>query len=393
MMPPMSSPDPMAAASPTGAGPLSQLRVLDLSRLQPGAFVTSLLADFGADVVRIEQPGGFDPLRYDDAMDVTYNRGKRSMTLDLKHDRAAEVLQRLVETTDVLVESARPGSMEARGIGYPQLSAANPRLVWCSITGFGHGSPYADRPAHDITFLGYSGLLALMAGDSVPSAPDFIVAVPIGALMATVGILVALQQRDRSGRGTMIDASVVDAATWMLGEHVSRVAAGGTTGWGESAGRRAYRCADGRLITLGAAEPRTWGALCELLERPDLAPRLGDPDQQALTEELAGVFAARPAAEWVEQLAPTAACLGPVNRPEDLLDDPHVRARGDLQALADDSGRLVFANPLRFDDGSGVHGFTATAPPVAAGSGTDDVLAAAGFDAEQIAGLRDGGAI
>jgi crotonobetainyl-CoA:carnitine CoA-transferase CaiB-like acyl-CoA transferase len=369
--------------------------VLDMSRLHPGAFVTGLLADFGADVVRVEQPGGFDPLRYDDAMNVTYNRGKRSITLDLKHERAGEVLRRLVRDVDVVVESARPGSLEQRGIGYAQLSGERPGLIWCSITGFGHGSPYADRPAHDISFLGYSGLLSLMAGESVPSAPDFVIAVPFGALMATVGILVALQQRDRTGQGTMIDASVVDAASWMLGEHVSRVASGGTTGWGESAARRAYRCADGLLITLAAAEPRTWGALCELLERPDMADRLGDADQQGLTAELAAVFATRPAAEWVDELGPTAACLGPVHRPVDLLTDPHVVARGDLAELDDGSGRIVFANPLRFVDGAGAapRGYTATAPPAEPGSATDEVLAAAGFRDDEITALHEAGAV
>jgi alpha-methylacyl-CoA racemase len=376
-------------------GPLSHLRVLDMSRLHPGAFVTGLLADFGADVVRVEQPGSFDPLRYDDAMNVTYNRGKRSFTLDLKHERAPEVLRRLVRGVDVVVESARPGSLEARGIGYEQLAAERPELVWCSITGFGHGSPYADRPAHDVSFLGYSGMLALMAGDTVPSAPDFILAVPAGALMATVGILVALQQRDRTGHGSMVDASVVDAASWMLGEHVSRVAAGGTVGWGKHAGRRAYRCADGRLITLGAAEPRTWGTLCELLDRQDLTPRLMDSDQQALTDELAALFATRPASEWVAELGPTAACLGPVNRPEDLLTDPHVLARRDIVPLDDDSGRVVFPNPLRFVPGPGAEsrGYAATAPPSEPGAATDDVLAAAGYDADEVAALREAGAI
>ena len=196
--------------------------------------MSSLLADFGADVLRIEQPGGADPLRYDRAMNIVYNRGKRSMTLDLRHERAGEVLRRLVRTTDVLIESAWPGSMDQRGIGY---AARPPRpvLVWCSITGFGRGSPYAERPAHDVTFLGYAGLLSMMVGDTVPAAPQFIIVVPIGVLMATVGILVVLRARERTGVGTQIDASVVDAATWMLGEHVAGplpgTPSGGATPW------------------------------------------------------------------------------------------------------------------------------------------------------------------
>jgi len=376
-----------------GTGPLSHLRVLDLSRLHPGAFVSSLLADFGADVLRVEAPGASDPLRYDTAMDIAYNRGKRSMTLDLRHERAGDVLRRLVRDADVLIESARPGSMDQRGIGYAQLADANSRLVWCSITGFGRGSPYADRPAHDVTFLGYAGLLSLMVGDTVPAAPQFVIAVPIGALMATVGILVALQERDRTGRGTQIDASVVDAATWMLGEHLTRASQGKPVGWGDSASRRTYRCSDGRLITLAAAEPRTWGALCESLERPDLAPRLGDADQHALTEELAGIFAGRPSTEWVEWLAPTAACLGPVNRPEDLLHDPHAVARGNMVPLADGGGAQLFANPLRFIDSDGSHTYTATTPPADPGAHTDGALAEAGFTADEIAALHESGAV
>lgn len=378
--------------TPTEPRPLSHLRVLDLSRLHPGAFMSSLLADFGADVLRIELPGGADPLRFDRAMDAAYNRGKRSMTLDLRHARAGEVLRRLVRDVDVLIESARPGSMEARGIGYEQLAAENPRLVWCSITGFGAGSPYADRPAHDVTFLGYAGLLSLIAGDTPIAAPQFVVAVPVGALMATVGVLVALQDRDRTGRGTHVDASVVDAASWMIGEHVTRVAQGNAAGWGESASRRTYRCADGRLITLAAAEPRTWGAFCEVLERPDLVDRLFDADQAALTDELAALFATRPAEAWVAQLAPTAACLGPVNRPEDLLADAHVAARHGVVHL-DDDGDAILANPLRFGDNGDTRGYTATAPPATAGEHTDSALADVGFSAEEIAALHDEGAV
>jgi crotonobetainyl-CoA:carnitine CoA-transferase CaiB-like acyl-CoA transferase len=366
--------------------------VLDLSRLHPGAFVSSLLADFGADVLRIEQPGGTDPLRFDRAMDVAYNRGKRSMTLDLRHPRAGEVLRRLIRETDVLIESARPGSMDERGIGWSQLAAENPRLVWCSITGFGRGSPYADRPAHDVTFLGHAGLLSLMAGDTVPAAPQFIIAVPIGALMATVGILVALQERDRTGRGTQIDASVVDAATWMIGEHVARVARGNAAGWGDTASRRTYRCADGHLVTLAAAEPRTWGALCEGLERPDLVDRLYAEDQDALTHDLAGIFATRPAREWVETLGPASASVGPVNRPVDLLDDPHVAARGDLAEI-DGSGETIFANPLRFVDGDTTRSFTTTVPPAVAGEHTDDALGKLGFTPDEISRLHDDGVV
>jgi len=370
----------------TGAGPLTGIRVLDLSRLHPGALCTRLLADLGAEVLRVEQPGPGDLLRTIPGAHAAYNHGKRSMTLDLRHDAAPAVLRRLAADADVLVESARPGSLDRTGIGFAQLGAVNPGLVWCSLTGFGQASPYADRPAHDLSFLGYSGLLSLLAGDSVPATPDVVIAVPIGALVAVIGILAALRERDRKGRGRLVDTSILDAASWLLSEHVARVSEGGAAGWGVSASRRAYRCADGRLLALAAAEPRPWRALCAALDLPDLVDRLYAPaaEQTAMAERLAALFASRPMAAWV-QLLPEAA-VGPVSTVPDLLHDPHVRARGNLLELED--GATVLRSPVRLagagDDASA--GSPAHAP--ACGEHTDLVLAKAGFTQSEIATLR-----
>ena len=337
--------------------PLSHLRVLDLSRLQPGAFCTGVLADLGADVLRIEPPKGGDPLRMLPGAPAAYHRGKRAMTLDLKHRtaRRRSCAASWPRSTWSWNRGCPPHSRE-QGIGYEQLAAEQPGLVWCSISGFGTESPYADRAAHDISFLGYSGLLALMAGDAVPTTPDFVLAVPYGALIGVVGILAALTARDRTGEGRFVDTSIADAATWVIGEAVARVAVGGQAGWGQSANRRAYRAADGRLITVAAAEPRTWAALCEALERPDLADRLATPPegQAALADELAAIFATRPAAEWVERL-PAAAAVGPVNTVDDLFDDPHVQARGSVVELTGDgAGTRALRSPVRLrrPDGS-----------------------------------------
>jgi alpha-methylacyl-CoA racemase len=376
--------------------PLAHLRVLDLSRLQPGAYCTGMLADLGADVLRVEQPGSGDPLRGIPGAPEAYNRGKRSMTLDLKHERAPEILRRLVAEVDVVVESGRPGALAARGVGYEQLSESDPGLVWCAITGFGQDSPYADRPAHDLTLLGYSGLLDLMAGAAVPPTPDFVLAVPFGALIAVVGILSALSERAQTGRGRFVDASIVDAATWILGEAVARVAAGQQAGWGQTANRRAYRCADGRLVTVAAAEPRTWAAFCAALDRPDLADRAwGPPDEQdALAAELETLFASRPSAAWLELLVDAGAGVGPVNAVGDLLDDPHVQARGSVITLdGDPAGTRVLRTPVRLRDADGYEPpFAPTAPP-ASGAHTDDALAAAGFTDDEIKVLRRDGAV
>jgi crotonobetainyl-CoA:carnitine CoA-transferase CaiB-like acyl-CoA transferase len=376
-------------------GPLSHLRVLDLSRAQPGAYCTGVLADLGADVLRVEPRGTGDTTRMIPGAMEAYHRGKRAMTLDLKHDDAPDVLRRLVAGVDVVVESGLPAALGAQGIDHATLSADQPGLVWCTISGFGEGSPYAKRPAHDITFLGYSGLMALMAGDTVPPTPDFVLAVPFGSLIAVVGILAALSERDRTGKGAFVDTAIVDSATWVLGEAVARVAAGQAAGWGEQASRRAYRAADGKLVTLAAAEPRTWAAFCAAVERPDLADWLMSPPggQAGLAEELTALFATKSAAEWDAQLGDAGAAVGPVRTIEDLLDDPHLAARGALVELDDDPSTRVLRTPVRLRDAAGeerpVH---LTAPP-ALGQHTDTALAAAGFTADEIAALHDRDAV
>jgi alpha-methylacyl-CoA racemase len=376
--------------------PLSHLRILDLSRLQPGAFCTGLLADLGADVLRVEQPGAGDPLRGIPGAHDAYNRGKRSITLNLRHDQAPAIVRRLARDVDVIVESGRPRALEAQGIGYPQLASDHPRLIWAAITGFGQESPYLDRAGHDITFLGYSGLLALMAGDAIPPSPDFVLAVPLGALMATVGVLAALQERDRTGTGRLIDVSINDSATWILGEHVARVAAGHAASWGQTANRRAYRCADGRLITVAATEPRTWSALCQALALDDLGERWrSTPEEQPeLEARLAAVFATRPAGAWVELLAPVGAGVGPVHDVVDLFDDPHVQARGSIVELAGDGDSArVLRPPLRLIDAAGAQMQFAPSRPPYVGEHTDEVLTAAGFSLEAIEGFRRDGVI
>ena len=179
-------------------GPLSHLRVLDLSRMYPGAYATQLLADLGADVWKVEAPKFGDGMRFlagggFEAAHVALNRGKRSLTLDLRQPGAADVLRRLVRDADVVVESHRPGALDAQGIGYAQLSAENPRLVWCALTGFGQTGPNAQAPGHDITYLGAAGALSRLSAPSVaPTPPQLTFAVPMGALMGVTGILAAL---------------------------------------------------------------------------------------------------------------------------------------------------------------------------------------------------------
>jgi crotonobetainyl-CoA:carnitine CoA-transferase CaiB-like acyl-CoA transferase len=375
-------------------GPLSDIRVLDLSRLHPGAFCTLVLADLGADVVKVEPPGG-DPMRYrgtDTPTNVALNRGKRSLTLDLKKPGASEVVRRLAAESDVLVESQRSGGMAKLGLGYEELSALNPRLVWCSITGFGDGSPYEAQAAHDVTLLGYSGLLASIAGDDVYGSPQLVIAVPMGGLMAATAILAALRERDRTGRGSRVDASLLDSATWILSEQIASAAQGLPTSYGEQAARRSYRCADGRLITVAAVEPRTWQALVTGLELPELIEAMPTTPEQndAVRRAFEARFAERPAAEWLSRLAGSGSSLGAVNTAEQLLDDPHMRQRESIVTVGE---HRVLASPLRIAGPDGPITRTSSRPAPGLGADSAEVLAAAGYSDDEVEQLRTSGVI
>src|SRR3954451_22540274 len=269
------------------SGALPGVRVLDLTSLLPGGFCTGLLADFGADVLKVEDTGLGDyvrwaPPRYDgaepsaaSALLHALNRNKRSIRVNLKTDAGREVLLRLVHEADVLVEGFRPGVMDRLGVGYERLREENPGLVYCAITGYGQDGPYRDRSGHDMNYLGLVGLLGLTGdrgGPPVQSAGQ-IADLGGGALMAAIGILVALRERDRSGEGQLVDASMADGALSWLAMVAARFFAEGRAprrGSVELAGSllcyRPYRCSDG-WVTLGALEPEFWQAWCRGVER------------------------------------------------------------------------------------------------------------------------------
>jgi crotonobetainyl-CoA:carnitine CoA-transferase CaiB-like acyl-CoA transferase len=363
--------------------------VLDLTRMPPGAYCTVGLADLGADVIRIESPSAAgQPSRV--VGQLSLGRGKRSATLDLRHERAGEVLLRLAGSADVLVENNPPGDLERRGFGYPQAAARHPRLIWCSITGFGQDGPYAAWPGHDLSYLAQSGLLAALSPD-LPWHPSWMLAVPIGASFAMTGIVAALRERDATGKGCQIDISLSEAATWLLGgfdaalsDHPVAVPV--------DPGRRLYPCGDGKWISVAAAEPRTWKALCEGLGVPELAAELASTDSQRekLTQRLSEIFASRPAAEWLETLGPLGAAVGPVNVGGDVVRDPHNTARA---ATFEVGGVRVPANPIRMRDTSGARSTTATSEPGLVGEHTDAVLGEAGYGADEIRALHEEGVV
>jgi alpha-methylacyl-CoA racemase len=374
------------------AGPLAGVKVLDLSRMYPGAFCTLLLADLGADVLKAEGPGAGDGLRRVvapgtfNATHTALNRGKRSLVLDLKKLGAAGVLKRLVAWADVVVESHRPGQLDQLGLGYEVMKAANPRIVWCSVTGFGDHGPLAQAAGHDITYLGYAGLLGLLS-DGPTTPPGVTVSIPLAASMATVGILAAVVEAGRTGLGSRLDANMADSAMWVLAEDIARAANAPAPGWGAFAARNVYTCADSRQVTVASTEPRSWAALCEALGTPELAGhRLGLDDDAPVTAKLTEIFLTEPAAYWCTNPG-YAGGVGPVNDPAELLSDPGIIERRSLVPLTG-SGTQVLANPIRYGGSGGDAASHALSDPPELGADTDPALAAAGFTPDEITALR-----
>jgi len=382
--------------------PLEGVRVLDLTRLLPGNHCTLLLADLGADVVKVEEPGRGDYIRLtpplvdgQGAAHRALNRGKRSVTLDLKAAGGPDLLLRLAGNADALVESFRPGVLDRLGVGWDALSRENPRLVYCALTGFGQDGPYRDRVGHDINYIGYAGILeATGAPDGPPVLPAVQVGDLGGGMAAALGVVASLGQAVREGRGRLVDVSMLDVSMSWAAVHTSWFLATGEVPargamplTGGLACYRPYRCADGRFVAVGALEPRFWRGLCEAVGTEDLIEAHLDPGRQ---EEVAGrlrdVFGSRPRDEWVERLAGLEACVGPVNDVAEAVADPQVRHRG---MVAEVDGRAVGPGPaIRLAEGRG-----SMRPAPALGEHTDEVLAEAGLSREEIADLRGRGIV
>jgi alpha-methylacyl-CoA racemase len=393
--------------------PLAGVTVLDLSRLLPGGFCSCLLSDFGADVIKVEDTSAGDYMRWapphyegvtesaGGALFLALNRGKRSIRIDLKSERGAEVLLALVRSADVLLESFRPGVLDRLGVGYERLRHVNPGLVYCSITGYGQDGPYRDRAGHDIDYLALGGLLGLTGETGGPpiQAGAQIADIGGGALMGAVGILVALRERDRSGVGQFVDCSMFDGALSWLGLVAAELLATGQTpvrGELPLAGRfncyRPYRCADG-WVALGALEPKFWKAWCDGVDRADLLPSAFDPPGSASHQAVSEVFRSRTRADWTRFSELHDCCLEPVLDLDEVLASELVRTREMVVTLAQPgSARPVQLLGLPIKLGR-TPGDPTRAPGPALGEHTDEVLAAAGFDAAEIGRLHQQGAV
>ena len=374
---------------------LAGLRVLDLSRLLPGGFCSLLLADFGADVIKVEDTGAGDYLRADGPAFLALNRGKRSVRLDLKSPGGRDALLALARGADVLLESFRPGVMDRLGVGYERLRQENPRLVYCAVTGYGQDGPFAARAGHDTNYLARIGLLDLTGDRDGPpvQAGGQIADLGGGALMAAFGVMAALRERDRSGQGQLVDVSMTDGALSWLAMVAARALAGQPVpGRGEDplAGGlicyRPYRCADG-WVAFGALEPKFWRAWCTGLGRDDLADRQFEPVGSETHRELEAVFAERTQAEWEAFNDEHDCCLEPVLALDEALDSELVRAR---EMVVEVEGERVLGTPVKLTR-TPADPTRAGAP--APGGDTDAVLAEAGYGPDEIAALRAAGAV
>jgi crotonobetainyl-CoA:carnitine CoA-transferase CaiB-like acyl-CoA transferase len=360
---------------------LAGLRVLDLTRLLPGPFCSLLLADFGADVIKVEDLGAGDYARADPAGFAALNRGKRSIKLDLKSDGGRDAFLRLARRADVVLESFRPGVMDRLGVGWERLREENPALVYCAISGYGQHGPLRDRAGHDLNYLARAGLLALSGdadGPPVQSAGQ-IADIGGGALMAAFGILAAL----RSGEGQFVDVAMADGALSWLALLAPRPGSrrGSLTLGGGILCYRPYRCADG-YVALGALEPKFFAAFCRGVGREDLLEHQFDAPGSDAHAEVAAIFLERTRAEWEAFNAVHDCCLEPVQELAEVLGDPQFQAREMVLDGALGTPVKLSATPA---DVSGA----APGP----GEHTDEVLAEAGLTAAEISALRAEGAI
>ncbi len=393
--------------------PLDGLLVLDLSRLLPGPFCSLLLSDFGADVIKVEDTGIGDYVRWAQptyegpeetargAIFLALNRGKRSVRLNLKTPRGREVLLRLVADADVLLESFRPGVMDRLGVGYDRLRERNPRLIYCAITGYGQSGPARDRSGHDTNYLALNGLLGLTGehgGPPVQSAGQ-IADIGGGSLMAAVGILVALREREHSGEGQLIDCSMFDGAlSWLSMVAAETLATGHAPERGELplAGRficyRPYECADG-YVSLGALEPKFWQAWCDGVGRPDLITGQFDAPGSPAHREVSEIFAKRTRDQWRAFASEHDCCLEPVLGLDEVLDSELVRAREMIVEVGQPGAEQPIrqlGTPVKLSRTPAQPG---RAPAPALGEHTDEVLAALGYSEQEIAALHEEGAV
>ncbi|RKT87385.1 Crotonobetainyl-CoA:carnitine CoA-transferase CaiB [Saccharopolyspora antimicrobica] len=408
----------MSGPRPSGPGKLlGGIRVLDLTNVLAGPFAAYQLALLGADVIKVEIPGsgdlarqlGADAALNEERLGVSFlaqNGGKRSLTINLKSQRGREVLLRSVAQADVLVENFRPGVLDRLGVGWDRLREANPRLVYCAISGFGQEGPLRDRPAYDQIVQGLSGMMSVTGtAETGPLRAGYPVADTLGGMAAAFSIASALVQRDRTGEGVCLDVSMLESAMTAMGWVVSNQLIAGQEPMRvgndnfTAAPSGTFTTGEG-LLNIAANEQRQFTALCRVIERPELAsdPRFAEradrkTNRRQLTEELEKALASRSAQEWESALATAGVPAAQVLTVPEALSNEQIAAREFIHDLPfpghPERPLRVLGSPIRVRGvAPGPH-----SPPPLLGEHTDDLLGELGYSADEIASLREEGAV
>ncbi|BBP84475.1 CoA transferase [Pseudomonas sp. Pc102] len=387
-------------------GPLASLKILDFSTLLPGPFASLLLADMGAEVLRVESPGRMDLVRvlppHDGGTSTSHaylNRNKRSIALDLKRPEAVEVVRQLVAEYDIVLEQFRPGVMGKLGVGYEALKAINPRLIYVSITGYGQTGPYRDRAGHDINYLALAGIASYTGRQESGPLPLGVQLADIagGSLHGVMGLLAAVIQRQATGEGQHVDVSMTDCAFSLHGMAGAGYLGAGVEPVMENQALNGgsfydyYRTRDGRWFSVGSLEPQFMQQFCAAIGRPELAARGLSPkpeDQRELKRAIEIEFEKRDFAQWSELFAALDACVEPMLPLSEAVRHPQIEARGLVTEVPREGlpAQRQIACPIKFSTGLPAPRHVG----VAVGAHTAEVLAELGYTAEQIASLKAG---
>ena len=398
--------------SANGKLPLQDIKVIDFSQILAGPFCTMLLSDMGADVIKIEKPnGGDDTRRYgppfiegESAAFLTLNRNKRSIVLDLKSEQGIAVVRRMLEDADVMIHNFRPGVVDRMGLGYDDVSALNPAIVYCTVSGFGMTGPYSSRAGFDLVAQGMSGLMSI---NGFPGAPPAKVGVPMADLntgmFCAYGILTAYINRLSTGKGQHVDASLIESGiAYTLYESATYFATGEVAGPLGSAHRmiapyQAFATQDG-YINIGAANQNNWERMCRAVGRADLLDDdrfASNPERMvsidALTPIMEETFRTQTTAHWVEVLENAGVPCGPIYNIEQVYADPHVQSREMSVALEHPKSGSIrnIGVPVKLSDTPG----SVRTPAPVLGQHSDEVLAQYGYAEGDVAAFRDAGVL
>ena len=391
-------PHPLPAAS---GAPLRGVRVLDLTRLLPGPMCALHLADLGAEVIKVEDTGAGDYAA--EALRTLVNRNKRAIAIDLKQPEGVAVLLRLCREADVLIEGFRPGVMERLGVGYAAVAKVNPRLVYCSLSGYGQTGPYRDAPGHDVNYSAFAGMADQMGSSAQSLALSNVPVADLlgGSMTAVMGILAALFDAARTGVGRHVDVAIADG---LLAHAVIPLAALNTHGQTHPAGGdkltgalpcyAMYATADGRFVAVGALEKKFWDTFCDLIARADLKLHHRPSDAARsdwVRAELTDLIGAQPLAYWVDKLRGSDCCVTPVLKLDETLANEHFLARNMVLSSQTAAGVpfVQLACPVKMT------GFTFAVrhPAPAQGQHTAEILSEAGYAAAEVSALLGQGAI